>query len=78
MALLKLYLQLLVLSPRKNLRVKLSGHLGLQIGRLLESQDDSKFTGEVVETLLEGVRAVEEEERGELLFAVVDWATHEW
>lgn len=34
-ALLKLYLQLLALSPRKTLRVKLAGHLGLQVGRLL-------------------------------------------
>ena len=62
-ALLELYFLLLDFCPKKNLKMKLIPHLSLQTTRLLDCQNDPKFTEEFIAVVVKATGRLKLEER---------------
>ncbi len=78
MALLELYLLMIENSSKKSLRLQSLSSLGCQISRLLQDQQDAKFTGEVTAVVLSSLQQLGGEERAKVLYGVVETANQEW
>ena len=76
--LVELYMLLLTFCGKRNLKIKFIQKLAVIIYGLIRKYNDEKFKNDLTEIIMKTSKALEKEEKSELLFFTIDYVNREW